>query len=113
MANKVDIEVEVGGKTETVTIVHLDKNANNYTEDNDNEIAELVKKKRAAKTAEQLQITPKKRDRRSKEFKVKLEKQIEMTEKYETLGKLVKQLVDNDEDTSKDNIEKMVRDTMQ
>ena len=108
---KVDIEVEVDGKTETVTIVPLDENGNNDTTE-DNEIAELVKKKRAAKVAEQLQVTPKKRGRRSKEFEVKLEKQIEMTEKYETLGKLVKQLVDNDEDISKDIIEKMVRDTM-
>ena len=110
---KVDIEVEVDGKTETVTIVRLDENGNNdSTEDNDNEIAELVKKKRIAKVAEQLHATPKKRGRRSKEFEVKLEKQIEMTEKYETLGKLVKELVDNDEDISKDIIEKMVRDTM-
>ena len=108
---KVDIEVEVDGKKETVTIVRLDENGNNDTTE-DNEIAELVKKKRAAKVAEQLQVTLKKRGRRSKEFEVKLEKQIEMTEKYETLGKLVKELVDNDEDISKDIIEKMVRDTM-
>ena len=44
-------------------------------------IVELVKKKRAAKKAEELQITPKKRGRRSKEFEIKLEKQIYMSEK--------------------------------
>ena len=59
----------------------MDENAINYPEDNDNEIVELVKKKRAAKKAEELQITPKKRGRRSKEFEIKLEKQIYMSEK--------------------------------